>query len=249
MFGRIFKVAFLICISFIFYLIIYPNDFFLSHKPFKKREAYHFEKCFNHFIIYDINKVNLTLSHLIKHPEEYLKEEMSFIKNNKKRTIAKLNLEGKKIIIKRYNFTSWFDWITKCPFRSSKAYRYWYYAHLFKDKGIDTVNPIAVIEKRIGPLWIHTYLIMEYHEGKTLNELKEKNLLNSKKSTIIAEQLQNTLQTFNELNWLHPDFKDKNILVTDQVVAILDLDELHAYTFNNHFYKKKSKRKHLALCP
>ncbi len=249
MFVRLFKIASLVCIIYVFYLTIYPNDFFLSQKLFKNNPTYHFEKNFNHLIIYNKSKSTPSLNHLMNHPEDYLKEKMSFIKNNNKRTVAKLNIDEKNIIIKRYNFKSWLDWISKCPFRSSKAYRYWYYAHLFKNEGITTVNPIAIIEKRVGPIWTHTYLIMEYFEGNTLNDLKDKSVLNEQNSSYIAEQLQNTLNKFNELNWVHPDFKDQNVLVVDQMVAILDLDEVHAYTFNNYFYKKKCAKKHVVACP
>lgn len=249
MLGRLFKIFSLACISYLFYLSIYPNDFFLPQKIFKNHPSFHFEKSFNHLIIYDKSKVDPNLQNFINHPDNYLKKDASLIKNNSKRTLAKLNINGKKIVIKRYNFKSWLDWISKCPFRSSKAYRYWYYAYQFKDKGINTVDPIAIIEKRLGPFWTHTYLIMDYLEGETLNELKNKKVLNEEDSSAIAEQLKNTLHKFNEQNWVHPDFKDKNIMVMNQMITILDLDEVHAYTFNNFFYKKKCLKKHIVVCP
>lgn len=207
-----------------------PNYTYI-HTPFK-------------FIIIDKRKTSPEVLEILSNPDKYLKNFSSLIKNNEKRTIAKLRLKSKFILIKRFNFKNLYDWVTKCPFRSSKAFRSWYYAYQLKKEGIETLEPIAIIEKRIGPFWTYSYLITEYIPGETLSS----NYLNASPYLLCntSEKISHILGVFYKLKWIHRDFIGQNILLTPKGVAIIDLDEMHSYAFNNSVFKKKYYKKHLA---
>lgn len=229
---------------FLAYLFFFPNDFFLPKKDFIYNPDYVFEHTPFRLTIYDKSKTSKEILELIANPDLYLTSSKSLIKNNEKRTIARVNINSKSILIKRFNYKNLYDWITKCPFRSSKAYRSWYYASLLKKEEIETIQPIAIIEKRIGPFWTYSYLITEYVEGETLFS----NYLNAQPNSMrkISEKMTHILDVFYRLKWVHRDFIGQNILVTQKGVAVIDLDEMHSYAFNNSVFKKKFFKKHLA---
>lgn len=229
---------------FICYLILFPNDFFLPKSEFINSPHFDYSHNVTRLIIYDKRKVSSGILALIKEPDKYLSASDNVLKDNHKRTITRLTIDSKDVFIKRFNYKNLYDWVTKCPFRSSKAYRSWFYAYELKKREIGTIDPIAIIEKRIGPFWTNTYLITEYVEGETLGcNFQSSNNLSHKS---LSEKLTHILDVFYKLKWLHRDFIGQNILVTQDGVAIIDLDEMHSYAFNNSIFRKKFFGKHLA---
>ncbi len=225
------------------YFIVFPNDFFLPKNEFiQNKNLYCYEQSFSRFTLFNKTLASTQLLDIIKSPDSYLNEKKSIIKNNEKRTIAKLEIDSGTIILKRYNFKGVYDWITKCPFRSSKAYRAWYYQHKLLEHGVATTKPIAIIEKRCGPFWLQTYIISEYIEGKPLSS--EQAQLNPSSYKPICKQLIKYLNVFYHLKLLHRDLVARNLIINGENIAIIDLDEMHSYTFNNTIFKKKFAQKH-----
>lgn len=226
------------------YLHFFPNDFFLSKKKFVKDSSqFKYSHTFSHFSIYNKHRSNSQLAELIENPDVFFfHPSTQIIKSNHKRTVALVELDHRKFILKRYNYKNLFDWITKCPFRSSKAYRAWYYMHLLRKEGIQTATPVAIIEKRIGPVWLQTYLVAEYIEGSTLNQIL--NQLDKENSQLINDKILQAIHIFYANNWLHRDFVARNIIVDKDQVSIIDLDEMHSYFFKNKRFNSKFYQKH-----
>lgn len=243
-FRTLFILTFALIPVYLAYLFLFPNDFFLPKKDFIHNPNYVYSQTPFKLLIYDKQKVSDEILDLISNPDTFLESSQSLIKNNEKRTLAHLNINSRSILVKRFNFKNLYDWITKCPFRSSKAFRSWYYAYLLKKEGIETIQPIAIIEKRIGPFWTYSYLITEYIEGETL--LSKYSKAEPKAIGKISEKMTHILDVFYRLKWVHRDFIGQNILVTQSGVAVIDLDEMHSYAFNNSVFKKKFFKKHLA---
>lgn len=228
----------LICVG---YYSIFPNDFFLSKKEYLiDKERFNSYKTTSFTVLYDKTRLAEELLPLISSPDSFFDEPLSFIKNNCKRTVVKIIVGPSKLVIKRYNYKNWFDWITKCPFRSSKAYRAWYYMNELKRKGVFTTTPIAIIEKRIGPFWLETYLVTEYLEGTSLNQNGTAAI-----SETIYKELLNVLAIFFKNKWLHRDFIASNMILQNDKIAIIDLDEMHSYAFQNSYFRKKFLKKHI----
>lgn len=226
------------------YRVVYPNDFFLSMKTFKNNDKYLFKKTFSHLKIQSKEHVNPDLHALLSNPDHYLKDPKTWLKNNKKRTVATPTIGKSKFFIKRYNIKDGFDYFRKCPFRSSKAFRSLYYAQKFKEKGLLTPQPIALYEKRIGFLWTSTYLVFEYIEGKTLEDHFQNSNISHEEKEKIVHKLGSHLETFYQNKWVHRDLTLRNLFIRENQIFILDLDDLHSYAFCNVFFKKKYKKKH-----
>ncbi len=225
------------------YLWIYPNDFFLSDKIFRQAKDYQVKSDFFSYKVYFLPEKTVDLENLIESIDEALKEEAGWFKNNAKRTVSIIQKGQSIFFVKRYNSKSFFDYCSKCPFRSSKAFRSFYYAYFFKQKKLPTPEPIAIVEKRIGFLWTTCYLISKKIEGQSLEELTLETLSGSQ-SKLIKTQLHHLLNQLYDNKWLHRDLTLGNIFLCKDKLFFLDLDDVHSYAFNNHFFRKKFLTKH-----
>lgn len=238
---KILPSLFIFGIVFLSYNILFPNDFFLPKIEYIKNNDFFFKQTPTRLTIYDKRKTNEELLKLIENPDLHLNLSSNLFKNNSKRTLGIEIIGSKKYLIKKFNYKNLYDWISKCPFRSSKAYRSWFYAYQLKKMGVMTIEPVAIIEKRIGPFWTKTYLITEYVEAKTLKESLDLNF----KQLDVCSKLVDVLNIFYKFRYVHRDFIGQNILVTEDNVCIIDLDEMHTYSFNNSIFRKKFFNKHL----
>lgn len=227
------------------YWVAYPNDLFLPITPFKNPSKYIIEKQFSSFKILSKDHVNSDLSRLLKNPNMFLEDSGSWIKNNKKRTVAIAEVGTSKFFIKRYNIQNFWDYVSKCPFRSSKAFRSFYYSTQFEAKQISTPQPIALFEKRFGFLWTTTYIIYEWMDGITLHEALKTSLLEEHEKIDIFLQLRCHFKTMYHNKWVHRDLTLQNLFIMEGKLYLLDLDDLHSYAFNNIFFRNKFKKKHL----
>jgi eukaryotic-like serine/threonine-protein kinase len=69
----------------------------------------------------------------------------------------------------------------------------------------------------------HSFIVMQYAEGKTLKEVIKENALDLKTVPTIAIQIADALAAAHEQNWVHLDIKPGNIMLTKQgQVKVLD---------------------------
>ncbi|MCH9634068.1 MAG: hypothetical protein S4CHLAM7_08060 [Chlamydiae bacterium] len=238
------SVLFGVCFS--VYRIIYPNDFFMPHAPLKNNPDLFFKKTFKQLLVISKSDLSPDLEVLICDPDSFLEDSEGWIKNNSKRTVSIVDVGESVYFIKRYNTKNLYDYVTKCPFRSSKAFRSFFYAQLFTKEGLLTPKPLALIEKRIGIFWTSTYLIFEYKKGTTLEAFFSSNSIRLEKKLAAVKKLSDHLKILHKQRWVHRDLALRNLFVIDDNIFFLDLDDMHSYAFNNYFFNKKFNRKHLS---
>lgn len=226
---------------------IYPHDFFLSDQVFKKDSRYEVKHTFFQYNIFFKPEKNQDLISLIPHLDQELLNEKGWFKNNKKRTVSLIPYGDSSFFVKRYNYSNLIDYCSKIPFCSSQAFRSFYYGFHLKKNNVNTPQPIALIEKRIGFFWTKSYIIFKKIEGKSLEELiKEKSenadLLNSEKN---AKDLAHLFTVLKKNKWIHRDLTFRNIFYANEELYFLDLDEMHSYFFDNIYYRKKFEKKHV----
>ncbi len=232
-FFLLFSVFFLI-----FCITVYTYDFFLPKAPYKKDPSFVYRKTFSELLIYSAQENGPALSSLLQNPDLPFSHnrDKQRLRHDRKRSIAILQADDHKWMIKRHHNKGLWDWITKCPFRSSKAYRAWHYGIQFKELGIPTPEPIAVLEKRIGFVWTKSYFISKYvEEGSPLRE----------ENPEVIEELLRFLKVLYLHHYVHRDFNRRNLLIKNGLPIFIDLDDVHRYCFRNYFFRKKFYRKHL----
>jgi tRNA A-37 threonylcarbamoyl transferase component Bud32 len=140
------------------------------------------------------------------------------IKNSHTNVVARLECEGRSFIVKRYNIKGFWHALSRC-WRPSRAWVAWCNGNRLRFLGMATPQPIALIEKRFGPLRGVAYIIMQTIDGVPLSKL----------STINQPHIKQTAQQILQLaaaNISHGDMKASNFMVSDKDVYLIDLDSM-----------------------
>ncbi len=140
-------------------------------------------------------------------------------------TVVKATLDGKPVIIKRYNIKNWRHAISRA-LRPTRAEHSWLYAHWLELAGIESMRPIAFIEKRFGPFRSTAYFVGSWVDGGDLLSVGQQRALTS--TELIA--VQELLDTMCTAQLSHGDFKANNLLLCGDRVALIDLDAMHEHT-------------------
>lgn len=233
----------LLPVAAILYRLTCPNDFFISDRLFKENPIYSVEKNFRSYKIIDKSRSSHDLEGLLTDLDFFFDRWPDTIfKDNKKRSAMIAKVGNTRFFIKRYKYKNLLDYITKCSFRSSKAFRSFYYAKEFENAGLKTPRPIALYEKRIGFLWTNTYLVFECVEYETIENVFKQST--KKQQEQLLKKLYTSLAVFYKNKWVHRDLCLRNLMLEEGELVFLDLDDMHAYAFNNLFFKRKFKQKH-----
>jgi len=172
-------------------------------------------------------------------PDNYIKQA-NLLKDGNTCTVAIVTIDNIKMVVKRYNIKNWQHAFSRA-FRCSRAVKSWVNAHLLQFYGIPTPEPVAVIEKRWGPLRKEAYFVTKLIAGETgdLYFNSDKNSLEEKRS--IAESTVKLLKNFHALKVSHGDLKITNIMISDLHPVIIDLDSMKQH-WNIYFFNKAKKR-------
>lgn len=82
-------------------------------------------------------------------------------------TVARVELNGQPLVVKRYNIKHWLHWLKRF-WRPSRAWHSWVEGHRLELLGIATPRPLAVLERRWCWLRGRAYLVTEYCGGEDL---------------------------------------------------------------------------------
>lgn len=220
----------------------YPNDWFLDEKLYQKDSTCHCEKKWSHRFICNTEFLE-DFSPYSNDFEPLAKNSISILRNLKTRTVFLISVRDKKYVLKRYNVCGLFNFFQRAPLRSSLAYRSWHYGRELLKLGVATPQPVALFEKRMGPIWTTNYVITEYIQGtRLLDELEYSPP--SDKTLKVLKKVKSDLLTLKQSRMIHSDYGFRNLLIDDDVPYLIDLDDLHRYQSVNSFFLKRFNRKH-----
>ncbi|MCF8066986.1 MAG: hypothetical protein K9L30_00220 [Desulfobacterales bacterium] len=174
---------------------------------------------------------------LLNDPDLFLdREDTNIIQNNFKSKLGIIQLDGKKIVIKRHNYKSaWHRF--KRYFRKTRAGRNWYFTKFLLANGIWVPAPVAYVEKRIGCLRGMSYFMYEYIDGIT-GEAYFKNIINDHAKIEHAIDLVIILMNkIKDLHLIHGDLRMSNLIFKNDKICLLDLDDIKPITWYqvNHY--------------
>jgi len=172
-------------------------------------------------------------------PDSYISKE-GLLKDGNTCTVAIVTIDNIKMVVKRYNIKNWQHAFGRA-FRCSRAVSSWVSAHLLQFYGIPTPEPVAVIEKRWGPLRKEAYFVTKLISGETgdLYFNSDKHSIDEKRA--MAESTVKLLKNIHELNISHGDLKITNIMISDLHPVIIDLDSMKQHG-NQSLFNKAKKR-------
>lgn len=188
--------------------------------------------------IYDLNYIDLLDSKKIAN---YLKNA-TFFKNTDgdTTTVAYVEVGNKKIVIKRYNQKSFFHFL-KLQFRESHAFRSFWYAYYLNKLNIQTIKPIAAIQKKYFFFKKEAYFISEYLDGiKGCYYFKDNSEYQEHWPTTI-KAIQTLYSKMKSHFIYHGDFHFGNLVIVADKTYILDFDRIHQFKSPRKFLKSTKK--------
>lgn len=164
------------------------------------------------------------LAPLLADPDRFL-ENGVLLKRGNTCTVARVDVGGRALVIKRYNIKNWRHRLSLL-WRPSRASHSWREGHRLHLLGIATPFPLALIEERIGPLRGRAWLLTEYCPGTDL-------LRHLDPAQPPPEAEARALQRLFALLQLerlgHGDMKANNLLWADGRISLIDLDAMRQH--------------------
>ena len=162
--------------------------------------------------------------------DQYLAEPQRNIKNGNTCTVAKAELAGRHVVIKRYNIKSLWHGLSRA-FRPTRAAKSWANAFRLHILGISTPKPIALIEKRWWGLRGKAYFLSEYLDAPDGHDYFTK-IKNKKLQAVAIKNIVNLFYRMYLLKLSHGDMKSSNIKVLDGNPYLIDLDSLRQHRWD-----------------
>ncbi|OQY17950.1 MAG: hypothetical protein B6I36_08055, partial [Desulfobacteraceae bacterium 4572_35.1] len=97
------------------------------------------------------------IKQFLNNPDQLITDG-TILKNGNSATVAQVTIAGDSLAIKRYNIKGIWHILKRC-WRPTRAWISWGNAHRLTISGIDTPQPIAILEKRLGPLRTSSYYL------------------------------------------------------------------------------------------
>jgi tRNA A-37 threonylcarbamoyl transferase component Bud32 len=142
----------------------------------------------------------------------------SVVKAGNTATVAKFCVDGQPLVVKRYNIKSRRHAFGRA-WRPTRAQRAWQSAHRLRMLGIATFKPIALVERRAGPLRKSAYLVMRDVGGVDLRD------------RFALKHIAPLVALFADLaraGLVHGDTKATNFVDVGGAIHLLDLDAMRA---------------------
>lgn len=204
-------------------------------KAFRDCTRFHCESSFTRFLVCEREVHEGEMLDLLEHPDRYI-EQGDILKDGNSATVARVTLESRDLVVKRYNIKSLSHGLQRA-FRRSRAWNSWENSYHMEFLGIPSLKPLAMIENRMGPLRSTAYFITEYIEGPdALDYLRTNTQPNGE-----PEALADLLQNLSTSQISHGDLKATNFLMASTGPVIIDLDAMRQLKDPAQFEKAFNK--------
>jgi len=210
-------------------------------KIYRQSSAQVCSRGWDHFVVCKRNGHTRAMARLLEDPDRFISEGKLLKKGNSS-TVAVLKVDGRSLVVKRYNIKSFGHALSRC-FRPSRAWRSWKNAHRLLMLGIATPQPVGLLEKRFGPLRSKAYFITEYSPG--LDAYGWFHSSGGKKPDVycVIRQFGHILQIFYEHLIVHGDFKATNFILTENNrIVVIDLDAMRCHTRMGWYFHRQFAR-------
>lgn len=205
---------------------------------FTNNKYYYAKQTWEKYIL--CNRLYLTeaISKLLDNPDVYM--DAKVLKHDATTTVSLVNIDNKKIIIKRYNIKG-FRHALKRAIQPSRAYHCWKSAHQLLWFNIATSQPIAIIENRFGPLRKQAYFIYEYIPGPEGFEVFCHKPATAAITQVRAENTAALIKKLFANAFSHGDLKASNFVYEDNTPYFIDLDAMQRHRFQFTMKRRKNK--------
>lgn len=155
-------------------------------------------------------------------------------------TVAAVQIDQRKLVIKRYNIKNFWHGLGRA-WRPSRAVRAWSNAYRLQLKGIATPAPVAVIERRAGGLRREAYLLAEYVEARDAVAFFADGTMSVEQRQQVALAIASMFYQLFCLRLEHGDCKASNVLVQGLQPMLIDLDSMWQHACLMYFRHRHAR--------
>jgi len=179
--------------------------------------------------VYDREYQSPAFMEMLQDPEKTMTQPgFVLLKSGRSATVAKVMVDGRCLVIKRYNIKNHWHWLRRC-LRKTRAAGSWQLAQRLRLFGVSTAKPVAYIENHFFGLRMKSYFIMEYVAGQNIGEFFSDCGKDKAYTASIASKIVDLFHQLSELKITHGDLKMTNILLEKDKPTLIDLDGMREY--------------------
>ncbi len=149
-------------------------------------------------------------------------------------TVARVEVAGRPLVIKRYNIKGFAHWLKRF-WRPSRAWHSWREGNRLAFLGIATPKPLAVLEKRFFWLRSRAYLITEHLAGPDIIERFAPYVENGDAPEAELLALDHLFAELIRERISHGDFKGHNLFWDQDRWSLIDLDAMRQHSSTASF--------------
>jgi tRNA A-37 threonylcarbamoyl transferase component Bud32 len=185
------------------------------------------------FMACDRDWYSPTWQSLLDNPDALI-EKGTILKAGNTATVAQVEVDSQPYVIKRYNIKNNRHALRRC-LRPTRAMLSWENAHRLAFLGIDTPQPLAVIEERWWGLRRKAYFIMAHLQGATIDRVLPAVAQDQQTLNGHLDQLTRLLKQLVMAQLSHGDFKATNFILSSGRLYLVDLDGMRAHRSRSAF--------------
>lgn len=207
-----------------------------ERKLFRSTSAHRCTKDNACFLVHDRELEEAEVDNLVSDPDAFI-DRGEVIKAGNTSTVARIDLNGRNYILKRYNIKS-FGHGLKRMLQPSRAHHCWRNARVLQMLGIRTPHPWLFFEER--RLWFlrrRAFLLCDYVPGQDLLTELESGELEGVEPAPLMDLFRKLFTVMREYLISHGDFKLSNFIVHDNELYVMDLDAMRRYRSRGRFLK------------
>jgi tRNA A-37 threonylcarbamoyl transferase component Bud32 len=149
-------------------------------------------------------------------------------------TVGFCTINGRKLVVKRYNIKSFRHRLSRV-WRPSRAADSWANAHRLGMYGIASATPVALLESRFGPMRGRAFFLAAYVEAPDLSKHLEDGAVSGTEKKRVMLEVARMMYKLMLLQIAHGDLKASNILINAGQPLLIDLDSLREFRCKRRF--------------
>ena len=174
-------------------------------------------------------------SALMSAPDSLLRDSPDVrLKTGNSSTVGLCTINGRKLVVKRYNIKSFWHGLSRF-WRPSRAADSWANAYRLGMYAILTAVPVALLETRFGPFRGRAFFVAAHVASPDLAHYLEDAAVSEAQKKQSVQELARLMYKMLLLQIAHGDLKASNILVEDGRPVLIDLDSLREYRCKHRF--------------
>lgn len=197
------------------------------------------KKSFSRIMLCQHSQYTPAMAAFLKKPDIVFNDPGNkILKAGNSSTVVQCQIDGHKFVVKRYNMKNPGHAIRRA-FKKTRADISWRNARLLMKYGINTCEPVAMIEKRFGPFRNKAYFICKYIKGgDVLHYFKS---AGAEERSRTAQVILGVFSRLESLMISHGDMKAANLIIQEGRLWLIDLDSMKQHKTKSGFSRARKK--------